>query len=35
MTKYNTFNIKLSNSQFNKIKDGIKCIFGTFIICCW
>ena len=24
MTQYNTLNIKLSNSQFNKLKSGIK-----------
>ena len=24
MTQYNTFNIKLSNSQFNKLKSGVK-----------
>ena len=24
MTKYNTFNVKLSNSQLNKLKSGIK-----------
>ena len=25
MTKYNTLNVKLSNSQLNKLKPGIKC----------
>ena len=24
MTRYNTFNVKLSNSQLNKLKLGIK-----------
>ena len=24
MTKYNTLNVKLSNSQLNKLKSGIK-----------
>ena len=24
MTKYNTFNVKLSNSQLNNLKSGIK-----------
>ena len=24
MTQYNTLNVKLSNSQFNKLKSGIK-----------
>ena len=24
MTQYNTFNLKLSNSQLNKLKSGIK-----------
>ena len=24
MTQYNTFNVKLSNSQLNKLKSGIK-----------
>ena len=24
MTQYNTFNVKLSNSQFSKLKLGIK-----------
>ena len=24
MTKYNTFNVKLFNSQLNKLKSGIK-----------
>ena len=24
MTKYNTINVKLSNSQLNKLKSGIK-----------
>ena len=24
MTQYNTLNLKLSNSQFNKLKSGIK-----------
>ena len=24
MTKYNTLNLKLSNSQFDKLKSGIK-----------
>ena len=24
MTWYNTFNVKLSNSQFNKLKSGVK-----------
>ena len=27
MTKYNTLNVKLSNSQLNKLKSGIK--YGT------
>ena len=25
MTHYNTTNVKLSKSQFNKLKSGIKC----------
>ena len=24
MTQYNTFNVKLSNSQLNKLKSGVK-----------
>ena len=24
MTQYNTFNVRLSNSQLNKLKSGIK-----------
>ena len=24
MTQYNTFNVKLTNSQFNELKSGIK-----------
>ena len=27
MTQYNTLNVKLTNSQFNKLKSGIK--YGT------
>ena len=26
MTQYNTFNVKLSNSQLNKLKSGIKIV---------
>ena len=36
MTQYNTLNVKLSNSQLNKLTSGIK--NGTeitFIKCCW
>ena len=32
MTRYNTFNVKLSNWQFNKLKSGTK--NGTEIIKC-
>ena len=27
MTQYNSFNVKLSNSKFNKLKSGIKICF--------
>ena len=36
MTQYNTLNVKLSNSQLNKLISGIKT--GTeenFVKCCW
>ena len=36
MSQYNTLNVKLSNSQLNKLKSGIK--NGTeltFSECCW
>ena len=36
MTQYNSLNVKLSNSQLNKLKSGIK--NGnevTFNNCCW
>ena len=38
MTQYNTLNVKLSNSQLNKLKSGVK--YGTevtenFAKCCW
>ena len=29
MTNYNTLNVKLSNSQLNKLKSGIKDGFST------
>ena len=37
MTQYNTLNVKLSNSQLNKLKSGIKngTYFETFIKCSW
>ena len=40
MTKYNPLNIKLSNSQLNKLKYRIKngmevTLNKTFIKCCW
>ena len=37
MAKYNTLNVKLSNSQFNKIKSGIKTgtKVKTFMKCGW
>ena len=45
MTKYNTLNVKLSNSQLNKLKSGIKngtevtlkvsWNFESFLKCCW
>ena len=42
MTQYNTLNVKLSNSQLNKLTSGVKTCtdvtssnFETFIKCCW
>ena len=39
MTEYNTFNVKLSNSQLTKfkprIKRGTEVTFEIFIKCCW
>ena len=38
MTQYNILNVKLSNSQINKLKLGIKMAlsnFENFIKCCW
>ena len=39
MTQYNTLNVKLSNSQLNKLKSGIKngteVTFENFIKYCW
>ena len=36
MTQYNTVNVKLSYSQLNKLKSGIKSgTEETFIECCW
>ena len=39
MTQYNILEVKLSNSQLNKLKSGIKTWywsnFETFIKCCW
>ena len=37
MTQYNTLNVKLSNSQLNKLKSGTKngINFETLIKCCW
>ena len=38
MTQYNTLNVKLSNSQLNKLKSGIKngteITFENCIKCC-
>ena len=33
MTEYNTLNVKLFNSQLNKLKSRIK--NGTDVTCCW
>ena len=36
MTQYNTLNVKLSNSQLNKLKSGLKNgTEVTVIKCCW
>ena len=39
MTQYNTLNLKLPNSQFNKLKSGMRngaeVTFKFFIICDW
>ena len=36
MTQYNTLNVKLSNSQLDKLKSGItNGTEETFIKCCW
>ena len=38
MTQYNTVNVKLSNSQLNKLKSGIKNnaeVTESFIKCYW
>ena len=35
MTQYNTLNIKLSNSQLNKLKSGIKNSTEVTLKRCW
>ena len=39
MTQYNKWNVKLSNSQLNKLKPALKnwtkVTLKSFIECCW
>ena len=35
MTQYNTLNVKLSNSQLNKLKSGVKNGVKVTSKCCW
>ena len=35
MTEYNILNVKLSNSQLNKLKFGIKNVTDAIVKLCW